>query len=355
MPKYFEIIGREDAETTVGPVGHLGTYRARDGSMGAPVGFDFDRPHATLIVGKRGYGKSYTLGVLIEEAAQANGITPVVIDPMGVFDTVINDLDDDPRPAHIYNTPKIRTDAVPPAHWPALLGADPDSPPGALIWDAAATMETLAAMIDYTADSMVADHVRRGALNRLQRAVTWEVFDPAGIDAETLSENAVTIFDCRNLADAAMNALVIGVGEELYAGRLSERIDTLPWLFIDEAHVCFNGIAVDTLQTLLTRGRTPGVSVVIATQRPTALPAVVASQSDIRIIHRLTAGSDVRALAASDPVYLDSDLASIMPNRPGDVVIIDDTAETVHHLRIRNRETQHGGTSPRVSDETLSS
>ena len=355
MSKYFSVIGQEDTDDTddteaTGPIGHLGTYRARDGSMGAHVGIDFDRPHATLIVGKRGYGKSYTLGVLIEEAARTHGITPVVIDPMGVFGTVTSDSNGDPVPAQVERTPKIRTGAVSPAHWPALLGSDPNSPPGTLIWDAAAAMETLSAMIDYITDSMVADHVQRAALNRLQRAMTWDVFDPAGVDAETLSGDAATIFDCHNLADAAMNAFVAGVAGELYTARLSEQIDTLPWLFIDEAHVYFNGVAADILQTLLTRGRAPGVSIVIATQRPSALPAVATSQSDIRIVHRLTAGSDVRALAASDPVYLDADLASIMPNRPGEVLVIDDTAETVHHIRIRKRDTPHGGASPRVSD-----
>lgn len=39
---FFDVIGQEDAHTTIGPIGHLGTYHTRDGSVGAPVGIDFD-------------------------------------------------------------------------------------------------------------------------------------------------------------------------------------------------------------------------------------------------------------------------------------------------------------------------
>ncbi len=84
-----------------GVAGDLGTYRARDGSPGARVSIDLDGPHAALVVGKRGYGKSYTLGVLVEELTAADGVTPVVADPMGAFTTfaAVSDfeVDADPR------------------------------------------------------------------------------------------------------------------------------------------------------------------------------------------------------------------------------------------------------------------
>ncbi|MFC6730270.1 helicase HerA domain-containing protein, partial [Natronoarchaeum mannanilyticum] len=65
--------------------GKLGTYRALDGSAGAPLYLDLDGPHAALLVGKRGYGKSYTMGVIAESLARSSGVAPVVVDPMGVF------------------------------------------------------------------------------------------------------------------------------------------------------------------------------------------------------------------------------------------------------------------------------
>ena len=76
------VLGRRAGD---GPVADLGAFLARDGSRGAPVSIDIDRPHAGLVTGKRGSGKSYTMGVLAEGLAEASGVTGVIIDPMGVL------------------------------------------------------------------------------------------------------------------------------------------------------------------------------------------------------------------------------------------------------------------------------
>ncbi len=47
----------------------LGNYMALDHSRGADVYLDALKPHAVLICGKRGYGKSYTMGCMLEELA----------------------------------------------------------------------------------------------------------------------------------------------------------------------------------------------------------------------------------------------------------------------------------------------
>jgi len=54
------------------------------------VCIDFLRPHVILVCGKKGYGKSYTLGVLAEEflsldSEVRNNLSVVVVDPMGIF------------------------------------------------------------------------------------------------------------------------------------------------------------------------------------------------------------------------------------------------------------------------------
>jgi len=100
------VIGREEG-VDFGPAGDLGSYRALDGSEGAPLHIDLDGPHAMLIVGKRGYGKSYTLGVIAESLARAEGVAPVIIDPMGVFDTLGQESDGEPA-VHTWVSPSGR-------------------------------------------------------------------------------------------------------------------------------------------------------------------------------------------------------------------------------------------------------
>ena len=58
------VLGRKD-KLSSGKL-NIGRYYALDSSLGADVFIDVIRPHIVLICGKRGYGKSYTIGVFIE-------------------------------------------------------------------------------------------------------------------------------------------------------------------------------------------------------------------------------------------------------------------------------------------------
>lgn len=326
-----------------GPIGRIGVHRAPDGSDGAPLYVDLDRPHACLVVGKRGYGKSYTLGVLAEELARTERVAPVVVDPMGVFSS----LADGEVPARVVDRPRVSAGAIDPPAWCDLLGLSPESAAGALVWRAAASADTLDGMCEYVADADATGAARRAAGNHLRLARSWEVF---GSSATDLNGGEVTVLDASGLGNAPTDALVQGVAKTLYEGRIDGGIDRLPWLLVDEAHVPFSGVAADGLRTLLTRGRQPGVSLAVATQRPSALPDVAASQADLTVAHRLTARPDLEALERARPTYVAGTLADRAPDRPGEATLIDDATETVHTVRIRKRDTPHGGESPRVSD-----
>jgi hypothetical protein len=341
----MNVLGRT-APADAGPAARLGTYRAADGSEGAAVGLDLDRPHAALVVGKRGYGKSHTLGVLAEDAARSVGVAPVVVDPMGEFGGLVEGC-----PARAVDAPTVRSAAVPPAAWPGLFGLPTTDPVGALLWEAARAAESLDKMATQVAEARADDGVRRAARNHLALAETWGVFDSDGLDpAALLSEGSATVLDCSSLDDRAAAALVRGLAAGLYDACVDGRPDRLPWLLLDEAHAFFDSVAAPALKTILTRGRTPGVSLVAATQRPGALPGVVVSQSDLLIAHRLTAEPDVDALSRATPTYLTGTLRDRLPTDPGGAVVVDDATESVHGVQIRERETPHGGADPRASD-----
>lgn len=345
------VLGR-DSGVDGGPAGRLGHYRALDGSEGAPLYLDLDGPHATLVVGKRGYGKSYTLGVLAEALARTDGVAPVVVDPMGVFDTLAEAVPGDagPVPADVISDPAVTPATLDPRSWCALLGPSPASGPRTLLWQAAQESSTLAAMREAVRSTDAPETDKRGALNHIALAESWDIFDADGLSARQLGRSAVTVVDISGLDSAPMNAVVRGIGETLYRGRLDGTIDRLPWLLIDEAHAFFEGVAQSTLETILTRGRAPGVSLVLATQRPSVVPDVGISQSDIVLSHRLTSRADLEALRQARPTYMNSSLDERMPTEPGEVVVIDDATETVHAAQVRQRQTPHGGESPSASD-----
>lgn len=346
------VLGRDCDDADCLPTGLLGAYRARDGSLGAAVGVDFDRPHAGLVVGKRGSGKSHTLGVLAEAAARADGVAPVVVDPMGVFEGLVRG--DSTVPASVVHRPRVRAAGVPPTAWPPLLGLDPTSAAGTLVWEAASETESLAEMQEYAAATTVDAAIKRAAVNHLRLAESWNVFHPDGLTSASVVGDEATVLDVSGTHPAAMNAVCATVANGVYEARVRGRIERLPWVFVDEAHVFFDGVAAGALQTILTRGRAPGVGFVAATQRPGVLPEVAVSQADLLVSHRLTAESDVAALTAAQPTYLDGSLVSRLPTKTGDALVVDDATESVHALTVRERDTPHEGESPRASEVRVS-
>ena len=329
-----------DVDSTVSgsaPRGALGTYRATDGSDGADVAIDFDRPHACLIVGKRGSGKSHTLGVLAEGLARTDGVVPIVLDPMGEL-AGLAELGLDTR-----EEPTVRADEIPPPAWPSLVGLDPAGPAGTLVWQVADAADSLPAMRERVAETDATAQARRGARNHLRLAASWGVFDPVAPSASALVSDRGTVLDLSDLSAGPANAVCRAIAAGLYEWRTADHDDAgstpLPWLLLDEAHAFFDGIADPALRRILTRGRTPGVSVVVATQ-----------QADLLLAHRLTAEPDVSALAAATPTYLDGTLRERLPRERGCAVVVDDATESVHGVRVRDRRSPHGGASPRASD-----
>lgn len=336
------VIGREEA---TGATTRLGHYRARDGSRGAAVNLDVDRPHVGLVVGKRGSGKTYTLGVLAEGLIATEGVAPVVVDPMGAF-TPLGTADVSAKVVH----PSVRADTLDPRQWCTVLGLDPEQGAGALVWRAAAECTTLDGMRSWVADTDAAASTARAAANHLALAESWGIFEPSGIETGTLCSDSLTALDMSELASRPAGAVLAAVATALYDARMADQTSRLPWLLVDEAHAFTDGVARRPLRRLVTRGRQPGVSCVLATQRPSAVPAATVSQTDLLIAHRLTSMTDINALQAAQPTYLDGDFATRLPETTGDALVVDDGTESVHHVTIRERRTPHGGETPRASD-----
>jgi DNA helicase HerA-like ATPase len=346
------VLGR-GGDVDAGVSGRLGSYRALDGSEGAPLHLDLDGPHAMLVVGKRGYGKSFTLGVVAEELARAHGVAPVIVDPMDVFHTMADGSDGAPVPATVIEDPAVTPRVLDPNSWCALLGLPAESGAGGLVWQAAGEGGTIAEMQGIVRDRDAPATDKRAAINHFDMAQRWGVFDPDGLDAADLSGGEITIVDVAGMDSAPMNVVTRGIAEALYRGRVDETVDRLPWLLVDEAHTFFDGVAESALETILTRGRAPGVSIVMATQRPSVVPEISVSQSDILVSHRLTSEADLAALDAVQPTYMNASLDERLPTGTGDVVVIDDATETVHAATVRMRDTRHGGDGPKASDVTV--
>ncbi|MFB6111341.1 MAG: ATP-binding protein, partial [Halobacteriaceae archaeon] len=330
----MRVLGARDPD---GARCRLGASLARDGSPGGTVGLDLERPHAAVVVGKRGSGKSHTLGVLGEGLAATAGVGGVIIDPMGGLSGLA--VADGVRRI---TEPVVAPTALPARSWCQLLDLDPAGAVGGLVWRAARLEESLAAMAAHVQASPAAGPARRAAIDHLRLADSWGVFDREGLRGADFQTGEVTVLDLAGTGAEPVAAIVRAVADGLYTAGTGSGDGPLPWLVVDEAHAVIGGPAQPALDRLLTRGRHPGISVVLATQRPAVLPRTAVSQADLIIAHRLTATSDVDALAGAQGAYHHESIAARLPDEQGHALVVDDATEAVHTVRVRERQTPHG-------------
>lgn len=364
----------------------LGRYLALDGSAGADVCLDVLKPHAVLICGKRGYGKSYTMGVMLEELARLpwrmrKNFCAIVIDTMGVFSCMV-DPSDSGSPGEWGRSPEgcpvrifaprahLRSPNIKPLDLPTgslsfydyceLMGIEPLSEPGVML------MKAIAGRENFEIEELMRAVGPSGALGGLLGMLSsWKLFSGKATFDELLEPGSINILDLSGYGHEpeVKSCIVASLARALYDIRVEarrkedgRREKPLVWLFIDEAHMFMDASSPSRAGGVLAnewlrQGRQPGLSMVLATQRPSALGKDVLSQSDIIICHRLTLRDDVQSLEDARPTYVKETLPDAMDRLGtgrGNAIIIDDATESYHVIKVRPRSSRHGGGEPDV-------
>jgi len=405
------VLGRK--EDISGGILNIGRYYALDGSLGANVNIDVLRPHIVLICGKRGYGKSYTIGVFIEEISNLedkvkNNLGILIFDTLGIYWTTrskdnknLNQLNRwglKPKGFDIdlfvpkkyvedYKKKKIqvkgfsiRVSELTPFHWCQLFNIKATDPFGIVLTRAVLNLKkanknfSISDLLECIRnDKRSNEQVKGAAENFLTTAESWGVFDKFGIPITNLVRRGiVTILDISHLPNPTLKDIVASIiGEKIFEERVKERkvheqikmgVDVkekgmpMVWMAIDEAQL-FMPSDKKTLgknvfiNEWMRQGRQPGLSLVMATQRPSALESEVLSHSDIIICHRLTAQEDIDALSKIRPTYMHGNIKDSIKkvgDERGVAFIVDDTSESSHIIKIRPRLSWHGGAEPLV-------
>jgi DNA helicase HerA-like ATPase len=376
---------------------HVGRYMALDGSTGAGVFLDVLKPHAVVICGKRGYGKSHTMGVLAEEFARLpsrlrENFSVIIIDTMGIFGRMAMPSPDTgpvewgqkpagvdislftPEPflcgAPLWTRPfHIPTASLSPYDYCELLGVNPLSSHGAALIGAITrlgrfSIDALVATVDR---SDAPPEIRSSLCGLLSMVSSWKLFSESASYEALLEPGSINVIDLSGYGHdpAVRSCAVASLGRVLYDIRVharrkedgdrhegGKRETPLVWMMIDEAHMFAGGSAGRVLvDEWLRQGRQPGLSLVLATQRPSALGYDVLSQADVLIAHRLTLRDDIEALEKARPIYVKEPIRDAMARlgtAKGAAIVLDDATESYHILRVRPRVSAHGGGEPEV-------
>lgn len=388
----------------------------RDLTSHSNVYLDASGTRAILVCGKRGSGKSYSLGVLLEELITVGGrnVIPIVIDPMGIFHTMV--LRNEKQSSELYQwgltaqsfrvrllipgvpeelyDPDILielsrrgVECVPlrlnpsdlsPDGWCDLFDANINQPMGIALFRAVQNLgeqKNVFSVPDLMKavekDKRAQETSRDALLNRLEAAHNWKLFSDDGyLPMDNIFEpGVINVVDVSRLESGAYgrrNLIVSVIGRNLFRARADSRLreefglaSSLPrvWMALDEAHQFIpdsgRSLAKPQLIRWAKEGRQPGLSLIVATQQPSAIDSEVLSQCDVILSHKLTSRDDVLALNKLSQDYMGSELRNIISelNRTGQAVLVDDERESVSMLQIRPRQSQHGGGASASSSE----
>lgn len=383
-------------------------YIGRSKEEGENIYLDASKSRAILICGKRGSGKSYSMGVLVEELNQATDVIQLIIDPMGIFHTMtlpnneqeklVWDWGDVPQglevrvlvpgdPVERYggidivealedrgvefvrlalNPSDVTTES-----WCDSFGTSINEPMGIALHKAILRCNKEIGSIYFIEDIIdmakknprTNDRTLDALINRLEMALHWGIFgeDRYYEFSEVLSDESINVLDLSVLDSGryGRRGLILSVlTRELFRKRSIQRrreeLGLAPekkkfWLLIDEAQQFVpsgkGALSKEELIRWVKEGRQPGLSLVLASQQPSAIDSEVLSQCDVIISHAVTIKDDKKALNRLTKDYMNNEIKIFINQifRTGEAVFVDDDSEEISLIQIRPRLSKPGG------------
>ncbi|WP_251331428.1 ATP-binding protein [Haloplanus pelagicus] len=367
---------------------------------------DTSKARALFVCGKRGTGKSYSLGNVIEEVNREMPDTvPLVVDPMGIYWTMAEPNDEqqdllwdwgmqptgfdttllvpgDPTERYgpeVYDemmrrgieieSLRLNPSDISPDGWCELFDLNINKPMGIALYRAVRSLnesqdffdlDELIEEVEY--DEKANERTVDALVNRLEMAHEWGIFSDSYTDIwNNLDPSRVNILDVSvldpgkyGLRNLVVYVLTKKIFDERSKARRREELQLssdIPkvWLFIDEAHNFApsgsSSLAKDILIRWIKEGRQPGLSLGIATQQPSAVSSDVVSQMDLIFCHKITTRTDIQSLNELSQEYMGSQLKTYIKkiDKVGEAVCVDDEREVVTQVQMRPRMSQHGG------------
>lgn len=348
------------------------------------------KPITSIIIDTQ--SQFWTLGYAPRQAIPAN---KAQLDELKRWNLVPNSLAKTkiyapPRTTTFLGTEKIlqiRPRDVKAEEWCALLGQEVYSPQGHII---TATLEALGDtdyeitdMLNYIANNInwptVSESSRNAISYKLDDYRRTSLFSASGLRVKDFLEegtcNILTLRELRNEDKSLITAVIarnlfdiLGMhhNKKKTAGFFqtpfeSDGTPDRVWLVIDEAHVvapCDHiSPARGALVEYVKRGRDAGLSLVLATQQPSALDDRILSQVNVTFSHRLSFQNDINAVVNRIPTKSIGAMKFSGTNLTdfGDMVRVldsgqcflgDQASSRAVLIQIRPRVTAHGGYSP---------
>jgi uncharacterized protein len=330
------------------------------------------------VLAKTGGGKSYLLGVLIEELLRHH-VTCVIIDPHGEYGSLRVAAEKNGRYARFgvesqgfarqvqEYSPDV---SLNPNAKPLTFSLRHTDPRDLLTFMGLTNVKNflgpLKQVIDgvalNNADYSVADLVRaaaglEGAVGetlheRLEYVDQTKLLGPQGTSLNDLvKKGEATLVNLRGVAPDVQELVVARISTTLFDNRKKGKIPPL-FLVIEEAHnfAPQQGTATCSriLKNIASEGRKFGLGLCVVTQRAARIDKSVLSQCNTQLILQVTNPLDLKAIASSIEGLTDGMTEMIQSLPVGVALVTGGGYHTPLFCEVRPRATRHGGESVQI-------
>jgi DNA helicase HerA-like ATPase len=334
------------------------------------------------VLAKTGAGKSYTVGVMLEELLMRK-VPIVVIDPHGEYTTLSNpnieqhEIDNmrrfgvKPKGFHRHLTeytleergggrPRLALEgeALEARELVDLVPSKLSSAQVGLLYQAINELKKSRPL--YTFDDIVAElakspsNAKWAVISALEYLQATNLFADQGTSVKDLVKPGhATILNLKGTSPDVQEIAVARLSRILFVARKLGKIP--PFMFVvEEAHnFCpERGISTATsgpeLRTIASEGRKFGMGLLIISQRPAKVDKNVLSQCNTQIIMKVTNPNDLKAIGASVEGITSETTEEVQRLGTGVALVAGGNLVAPALVEVRTRMTRHGGRSVNV-------
>ena len=332
------------------------------------------------VLAKTGGGKSYLLGVLIEELLR-HKVTCVIIDPHGEYGSLRLPADKNGVHARFgvesqgfaRQIQEYSPDAsLNPQAKPLTFSLRHLDPRDLLVFMGLTNVKSFLAPLkqiveavggsnpDYSVKDLIraAEHaegaVAETLAERLEYVEQTKLLGPVGTGLkELVVHGQATLVNLRGVAPDVQELVVARIASTLFENRKKNQVPPL-FLVIEEAHnfAPQQGTAASSriLKNIASEGRKFGLGLCVVTQRPARIDKSILSQCNTQLILQVTNPLDLKAIAQSIEGLTEGMTEMIQSLPVGTALVTGGGSHTPLFCEVRPRATRHGGESVKVVD-----
>ncbi len=276
------------------------------------------------VFGSTGAGKSTTLSVIASEALRA-GFKVYIIDWAGEYEEKIREVDAnyviidpirdggvDPLKAFVDTEEAVSAlssslDLTEPQEFMLQRVLEKEKP---------SSLPELVEAVEYLEENSRWDkEVKKGLLRKLGILISGSSVSAFSGTGESFPKHGLVIVDVSRIRVVTARRSFINV----LLSFIDNSVEGEKIVIVDEAHNLLPG-GDGYLALLMSEARKRGLHFAIATQSPSLLGARVLTNTNVKIVHRITGSRDIEALR--DSMYLDKGLVEQLPTLPTGTAVV---------------------------------